>query len=370
MEIHRLSFFGILALMLACCGHCRDSSSASTSSSIYRFDFGVSPVANDPTGLSPADDFDPEIGYGWGVRPQFYRDRGAPDDVARDFVGGNAPATFHVELSPGLYKIVLGAGDILFWNHRLKVGIPQSQIFLPEIRPAMGEYIEICFVAEVKEPFLEFVFDSPVQNWVLTALSIEPASQREEVTIRSKSILSSSTWDKRSNWPNPVRPLLEQFRKDLRKVKRFTPSGLTPRDYLRVIEGNVDFFGHHQDATGAIIDPYKQEEYQYSTPCFALAASTVAIYAGRGDLIEPAARAMDWAVLTLSEGRGAHHHEDFFSSQIAHALPLLQPVVSRERYQKWEERIRAFDPLTVYRAGPEEATGTSWPSVEKGCSSR
>lgn len=345
MAIHRLSFFGIFILLSACCGYCMDSHS-------YHFDFGLSPIAEGYLGVSHQDDFSPEKRYGWIVRPQFLRDRGAPDDLYRDFVGGDAPAKFHVELSPGLYRIKLCAGDITYGNHRLKIRIPQLGVELPVLSPTLGEYVEISFASEIKEPFIEFVFDSPVKNWVLNSLSIEPASQREEVTIRSKSILSPSAWDHRSTWPNPVQPLFEQFRKDLRKVKRFTRTGLTQQDYLKVIEGNVEYFKQHLDETGAIIDPYKKEEYQYSTPCFALAAATVAIHAGRGDLIEPAARAMDWAVLTLSEGRGANHHEDFFSSQIAHALPLLRPVVSRERYQKWEEQIRAFDPLAVYRAGP------------------
>src|SRR4051812_19446793 len=53
----------------------------------------------------------------------------------------------------------------------------------------------------------------------------------------------------------------------------FKPTGLTRKDYLKLIAGEVDFWKQHQDEQGAIIDPYENAEKQYSTPAFALAGA-------------------------------------------------------------------------------------------------
>ncbi len=58
----------------------------------YYFDFSLSAIAEGYIGVSHQDEFSPEKGYGWVVRPQFVRDRGAPDDLNPDFIGGNASA--------------------------------------------------------------------------------------------------------------------------------------------------------------------------------------------------------------------------------------------------------------------------------------
>src|SRR4051812_4663808 len=44
----------------------------------------------------------------------------------------------------------------------------------------------------------------------------------------------------------------------------------TPRDaYLDAIEGLCRFTAKHQDAKGAVIDPFLKREHQYATPYFA-----------------------------------------------------------------------------------------------------
>ncbi len=103
--------------------------------------------------------------------------------------------------------------------------------------------------------------------------------------------------------------------------------------------------------TRRIIDPYKKVEWQYATPAFAHAAALLAAEAGRKDLLEPAAKALDWSARTLSERRAASQHEDFFAPPLAHAIPLLKPLVPAARSARWEADVRRFDPYRTYRAG-------------------
>src|SRR5688572_22297203 len=53
----------------------------------------------------------------------------------------------------------------------------------------------------------------------------------------------------------------------------FQPTGLSKKDYLKLIAGNVDFWKQHLSDDGAILDPYEKHketganlEKQYSTP--------------------------------------------------------------------------------------------------------
>src|SRR5213078_3798252 len=74
------------------------------------------------------------------------------------------------------------------------------------------------------------------------------------------------------------------------------PTGLTKKDYLLLVAGNVDFWKKFQNNDGAIIDFYENAERQYSTPAFALSAAELVKEAGRDDLLEPAVRAFSFAL--------------------------------------------------------------------------
>src|SRR5687767_11062536 len=63
--------------------------------------------------------------------------------------------------------------------------------------------------------------------------------------------------------------------------------------YLDRVEGAVRFWARHQDATGAIIDPFLGREFQYATPYFANALG-VLLRAGRArDLAARGVAAME-----------------------------------------------------------------------------
>ena len=62
----------------------------------------------------------------------------------------------------------------------------------------------------------------------------------------------------------PLAGVVTQFREDqARRGTRFSPTGVTRDGYLRLIAGIVGFFAGHQDARGAIVDPYERAEKQY-----------------------------------------------------------------------------------------------------------
>src|SRR5258706_14708995 len=68
--------------------------------------------------------------------------------------------------------------------------------------------------------------------------------------------------------PHPAAQALDEFFASPMPAG-ITQTGLTKKDYLRLIAGNVDHFKQYQRADGAIIDPIARREIQYSTPAFA-----------------------------------------------------------------------------------------------------
>lgn len=330
------------------------SASAAPTLPSLKFDFGG---GNAATGFVPvAADvaYTPERGYGWTTAPDDIRDRQAPDALRGDFIFSRRPAVFRVDLAPGVYRMTVIFGDAQYGDHVLTVTVPESGIEFPKLDAEAAEFATLTAAFPVKGPFIDIQFGSPVNNWVVNALLFEPADAPAKPKVeRKKTALAKDfpdRWQDVFAWPDPVAPYVAQFRKDQPKFTNFKPTGLTRADYLGLVEGNVDFFKNHQDANGAIIDPYKKVEYQYSTPCFALAAATIFVNDQRSDLLEPAAKALDWSISTLSQRKAATNHEDFYPPQIAHALPLLKPYVTKERYDNWIKTIQSFDPYVTYRS--------------------
>ncbi|MBW3637073.1 MAG: hypothetical protein KY445_11530 [Armatimonadetes bacterium] len=127
-------------------------------------------------------------------------------------------------------------------------------------------------------------------------------------------------------------------------------TALTRADYLPLVAGNVDFFKTHQNAAGAIVDPYEKKERQYSTPAFAQAAATLVQYAGRGDLLEPASRAFSFSLEALVNKTAADKHPDFYIPMMMHAHRILAPRVSPDLREKWKTQLQSLVPEETYRA--------------------
>ena len=151
--------------------------------------------------------------------------------------------------------------------------------------------------------------------------------------------------------------------KDAAKVD-FQPTGLTKKDYLKLIAGNVDFWKQHLSQAGAILDPHEKDEKtganlekQYSTPAFASAAALLVKEAGRDDLLEPASRAFEFALAALVNKTTANRHPDFYIPMLVHAYRILHERVPQDRAAKWQRMMKQIDPLEHYQ---DKTAGANW----------
>src|SRR5262245_50301532 len=103
--------------------------------------------------------------------------------------------------------------------------------------------------------------------------------------------------------------------KDAPLPNDFVATGLTKKDYLKLVAGNVYFWKKRLSKDGAMLDFHEADkdhpqghEKQYSTPAFALSAAELVKEAGRDDLLEPATRAFSFALAALVNKTTANQH--------------------------------------------------------------
>ena len=107
-------------------------------------------------------------------------------------------------------------------------------------------------------------------------------------------------------------------------ARPWKPLAIPRSRYLDVLEGECRYSIRHQNAEGAIIDPFLNREHQYATPYFAHAAGTL-IHAGRAlDLLPYGVKAMDHATKCFAGGNSAipDQHGNFFIAALVGALEL------------------------------------------------
>ena len=308
------------------------------------FDFGA--VAAPNFTAVQAQSFSITRGYGWLDNDNLLlRDRVAPNGLWRDFVWGKAAATFRVSgLKPGRYKLTVVSGDANFGDHKTRVSVAGAPA-LPLLEAATNEFATLTATIDCKEN-CDLVFDSPVENWAVNALSLQPTTENFPAMVTKNTI--EAQW--KISADDPTQPLLAQFRRTTAPID-FPATQLSRADYLKIIAGEIDFWKTRQNAQGAIIDPYQKTEWQYSTPAYAHAAAALVAWNNRDDLLESAARAMDWATASLGARKAANNHEDFYAPMLAHALRLLKPRVDAARAARWEADLQ-FDPAQIYRQAP------------------
>ena len=148
---------------------------------------------------------------------------------------------------------------------------------------------------------------------------------------------------------HPLDAKMSTFLQRQREFSGFNDSGITGKDYLRIIDGEVGFFRKCQDATGAIIDPVEKIEWQYSTPCYTLSVALLHATGFNRDrkLLESGLRAMDHSVDDM-HGYVAHGHGEFFIQPVMLALDLYTQVASPERVRDWKRKISEIDPYELY----------------------
>jgi hypothetical protein len=124
-------------------------------------------------------------------------------------------------------------------------------------------------------------------------------------------------------------------------ARPWKPLGVERERYLDVVEGLCRFTVRHQDARGAVIDPYLKREHQYSTPYFAFAVGTL-LEAGRGrDLLRQGVAAMDHATACFARGNPGipDAHGEFFLASLPAALGLYAGAVPEETLGLWRRRL-------------------------------
>ena len=112
--------------------------------------------------------------------------------------------------------------------------------------------------------------------------------------------------------------------------------------YLDAIEGACRFSIRHQNAAGAIIDPFLKREHQYATPYFANAVGTL-VSAGRArDLLPYGVRAMEHATENFAGGQPTipDQHGNFFIAALTEALDLYKGHVPETQMKVWRERMK------------------------------
>ena len=120
--------------------------------------------------------YSPEVGFGWeSLDDLTYVDRGQPDPLCRDFIGGTRPNAFVVDLVAGRYRILVLSGDAMASNDtRISTQLPGSECtVLASKRP--GRFATESFAIELSEDRflrLEVDFPRPGDQWKLNALLI------------------------------------------------------------------------------------------------------------------------------------------------------------------------------------------------------
>jgi Carbohydrate binding module (family 6) len=116
-------------------------------------------------------------------------------------------------------------------------------------------------------------------------------------------------------------------------ARPWTPVNQSKTELLDRVDAIVHAMALYQNSsTGAIIDPYKAQEWQYSTPYFTFASAT-ALSAGRAsDLITNATLAMDRATYEVANNAVPQSHGEFVAAPIMKALRLFKAMYAKGLY--------------------------------------
>jgi hypothetical protein len=117
-----------------------------------------------------------QVGFGWeNLEGLTYTDRGKPDPLRRDFIAGNQPNAFIVDLVAGRYRILFVSGDAEAGNDtRIKMRLPGSE-FTALSRDSKGWFTtESLPIQLAEDASLRIELDSPCDRglWKLNALII------------------------------------------------------------------------------------------------------------------------------------------------------------------------------------------------------
>ena len=297
---------------------------------------------------------------GWegsGKRNNRFRDYGGVRYPG--FVLSFTPATLVVDVPAGQYKCTLVCGDTDFEDHRTVVHVEGTDTPIPLIKGRRFEFTVTEFGAVAGQNGLRLSFDSPNNNWIINHLRVEPAVEEVAVT---QYISYPDAWPSFDESTLEFSRLHKMALACAEKDAPLNPTGRSRADYLDGVRGIVGFFGALQAPGGAIIDPNKKEEFQYSTPAYAYCSSLLLAEGNDPDIKGSAIRAIDWSISTFCQGKAATKHEDFFPFFLGQALRLIEPFVDASQMEGWKQQLRDTNPFRLYRhkIGGRDGPGSNW----------
>nr|WP_294500897.1 hypothetical protein [uncultured Rhodopila sp.] len=141
----------------------------------WRLDFGDGAPAAGYVGVDATTRFTPGSGPGWvSASGLEVRDRKADDPVLGRFVYGKSPATLRISVAPGRYALRLIMGDKDFPGHILELTLGKGSEAFPPLTAAAAEYAMLKAIIEVQDDFVDLTFSSPINNWVVNSVVLEP----------------------------------------------------------------------------------------------------------------------------------------------------------------------------------------------------
>jgi hypothetical protein len=149
---------------------------------------------------------------------------------------------------------------------------------------------------------------------------------------------------------HPFYGKIQTFLENQGKNRSFETTGLSKSDYLKIINGQVEYFFHYQDSRGAIIDPVEKIEFQYSTPCYALSVAILVNTGFTSDtlLLNSGIKAMDWAIDAMYLNRVYPRHGEFYIQNVMLAFELFQGMVAPSVIQIWQNKLSKISPYILY----------------------
>jgi hypothetical protein len=137
------------------------------------------------------------------------------------------------------------------------------------------------------------------------------------------------------------------FLKD-KEIGSWKDINVVDEDYLVFAEDRVRQFAHFQNDQGAIIDPYDQNEREYSTASYVKAGSILLKEERCNDLKESIFKAMVWSCYCLGTNKVPDDHSDFTTHMLMKALRNLTSFASEKQIEKWKSYLRNIEPEETY----------------------
>lgn len=163
-------------------------------------------------------------------------------------------------------------------------------------------------------------------------------------------------------------PLQTQIDRVLASRATVQPTGLTRKDYLKWVDGQVRALQKYQKPDGDMPDPVDGRT-QFGPPCYARSVATLAASGFDTDphLLESGMLAMDYSVNCLARGASAFRdrHPDFYTYPVMQALDQFEKLAPRKRWEGWQRELASMNPATTY-ARYNDMNANNWALVHTG----